>query len=109
MHNTIILLHGHTHLSTKTELPRFDQGDTIWGIDEDPKEVRRWPIEEEARALAELAKHHCAYDRGREITEIDEWALAYCECDEGGETIVGYDYDLAEDDQEYSFSAIRSR
>lgn len=109
MHNTIMLLHGHAHLSTKTELPRFDQGDTIWGIDESPKEIRRWPIEEKALALAELAKHHCSYNSGREITEIEEWALAYCECDEDGETIGGSDYDIAQDDPEHSFSAIRSR
>lgn len=95
MNNTIILKKGYARL-TESEYKKFEKGDTIWGIDREPEEIKRWNIEDEAEAKAELAKHKCTYDGGN-VWDIEEYALEYCECDEDGEFIQGSDFDLAEE------------
>lgn len=91
--NTIVLHNGRGEVTAK--------GDTIWGADSEPREVKRWHISEEAAAKAELAKHKCEYWAtsgvvGR-IVMGDEWALEYCECDEDGEWDQGSDFWLADE------------
>ena len=95
MYNTIILKVGETKL-TKAEFDKFSEGDTIFGTDSNPTELRRWKITEEDEAKAELAKHYCEYNKGIELYYITEYALEYCECDEDGEFVQGSDFDLAE-------------
>lgn len=97
MYNTIRLLQGEANL-TSAEYKKFSKGDCIWGIDRDPEENKRWPIEQEEEAKAELAKLHCEYKKGIELWYITEYALEYCEIDEDGNWIDGSDYDLAEEE-----------
>lgn len=47
--NTIRLLHGECR-ATNEELKKFKKGDTIWGNDTDPEELKRWTIEEKEEA-----------------------------------------------------------
>lgn len=89
--NTIILHMGEEVLA-KSEMKKFAKGDTIWGPDSNAKELKRWPIEKEAEAKAELAKFRCEYEDGY----ITEYALEWCECDEDGEFIQGSNFELAE-------------
>lgn len=98
MNNTIILLKGEAGLTNATEMKRFEKGGTIWGNDSNPEEIKRWSIDQEAEARAELAKHHCSYQSNGHMTWVEEYALEYCECDEDGEFIQGSDFDLAEDE-----------
>lgn len=95
MYNTIILKVGEAKL-TKTEFDKFSEGDTIFGADSNPTELRRWKATEENEARAELAKHYCEYNKGIELYYITEYALEYCEYDEDGEFVQGSDFDLAE-------------
>lgn len=97
MNNTIILLKGEAGLTNATEMKHFEKGDTIWGIDSTPEELRRWNIDQKEEAKEELAKYHCAYRSNGHMTWIDEYALEYCECDEDGEFMQGSDYELAEE------------
>lgn len=94
MFNTIILRAGQDTL-TKGEYERFQEGDTIFGIDSDPEELKRWVIEDEEDAKKELAKYRCEYIKHAECWDVIEYALEYCECDEDGEFIQGSDYELA--------------
>lgn len=96
MNNTIILLKGDA-LLTKSEYNKFSKGDTIWGTDRGPEEIRRWAIEQEQDAKEELAKYACTYRENSETWSIEEYALEYCECDEEGEFVQGSDFDLAEE------------
>ncbi len=96
MYNTIILLKGES-LLTKSEYKNFSKGDTLWGIDREPEEIKRWTIEQDQEAKKELAKHACTYHENAETWSIEEYALEYCECDEEGEFVQGSDYDLAEE------------
>lgn len=91
-YNTIILIEGFEVLTDK-EYKNFEKGNTIWGIDNNAKEVKRWSIEQEDEAKAELAKLTCEYANGH----ITEYALEYCECDEDGDFICGSDFELAEE------------
>lgn len=100
MNNTIILLKGEAGLTNATEMKRFGKGHTIWGIDNNPEELKRWNIEQEAEAKEELAKYRCSYHSNGHMTWIKEYALEYCECDEEGEFIQGSDYDLADEESE---------
>lgn len=59
-YNTIILLHGSAVLTTK-EFRKTLLGDRVFGVDSDPEEIARWPIAEEAAALAELKNTHAKY------------------------------------------------
>lgn len=91
--NTIILRHGFGEIA--------DKGDTIFGVDSNAQEIMRWPIEQRAAALEELARHKCIYREfpglgGRSIIQAEEWALEYCECDGDGERIDGSDFDLSD-------------
>jgi uncharacterized protein (DUF1778 family) len=94
MKNTIILRKGFARL-TEHEFKKFVKGDTILGIDRNPEEVKRWPIDQEADAKAELEKHQCKYDG--DGWNIEEWALEYCVCDEDGDFVSGSDYEFAEE------------
>lgn len=97
MNNTIRLLKGEAEL-TKREFEAFTKGDTIWGADREPEELKRWSIEQEQEAKEELKKYCCTYNRYNEnLTDIEEYALEYFEADEDGEFISGSDYDLAEE------------
>ena len=96
MNNTIILLKGYA-LLTRTEYKKFNKGDTIFGNDSNPEEIKRWSIEQEQEAKEELAKHTCTYRENAETWSIEEYALEYCECDEEGEFLQGSDYGLAEE------------
>lgn len=93
--NTIIMLKGESVL-TYREMREFQKGDTIWGVDRVPQEVRRWEIGEEKAARAALAEKRCSYLDGC----IEEYALQYCDVDENGEFVAGADYDLAEEEEE---------
>ena len=103
MFNTIILHHGETECSERNWLMRVQPGDSIWGVDSDAKEIKRWPIDKKDEALAELAKYRCKYTPVRgfscRLIELDEYALEYCECDDDGEFITGSDFVLAEEEK----------
>lgn len=94
MNNTIILLKGEA-LLTRDEYKKFSKGDTIWGIDRTPEEIRRWNIEQKQEAKEELEKYACTYHENAETWSVEEYALDYCECDEEGEFVQGSDFDLA--------------
>ncbi len=94
--NTIILKKGETRLSDK-KYKDFEKGDTIWGLNADPEELKRWNIKDKEQAEAELAKYRCSYRRSTELWFVEEYALEYCECDEDGGFIQGSDYGLAEE------------
>lgn len=96
MNNTIILLKGET-LLTRREYKKFNKGDTIWGIDSEPEEIKRWSIEQKHQAKEELAKYTCLYHENAETWSVEEYALEYCEFDEDGEFLQGSDFDLAEE------------
>lgn len=96
MYNTIMLLKGEACLARR-EYKEFEKGDTIWGIDRTPEEIKRWSIEQEREAKEELAKYTCTYHEDAETWGVEEYALEYCECDEDGEFVQGSDYDLAEE------------
>ena len=99
MNNTIILLKG-TETLTKMEYRRFEKGDTIWGLDQEPEELKRWNIDQKEEAEKALADLRCEYIQRAEIVDITEYALQYCECNEDGDFIQGSDYDLAPEEGE---------
>ena len=94
MFNMIILLKSEEKL-TRTEYKKFSKGDTIYGCDTNPIELKRWSIDDKQDAQDELAKYKCTYDDGAEICFITEYALEYCECDVNGEFVSGSDFVLA--------------
>jgi len=95
MLNMIRLLYGECR-ATNEELKKFQKGDTIWGNDTSPEELKRWKIEEAEEAKEELSKFCCKSVRYNEyLTDIKEYALEYFEADENGEFIEGSDFDLA--------------
>lgn len=96
MFNTIILLHGESKLN-HFEKRKFQKGDTIFGDCSNPEELKRWNVEQEEEARAELAKYRCSYSQGIALYYVDEYALEYCECDEEGEFVEGSNYDFAEE------------
>lgn len=94
--NTIILLKGYAKLSN-TEFKKFNEGDTIYGENSEPIELKRWNISDKQQAIEELKKYNCKYERYNDyIYEVEEYALEYSERGEDGELIDGCDYDLAE-------------
>jgi len=98
-HNTIILLHNAWKL-TRPEYMKFTAGDSIYGNDSNPEELKRWPITEKAEALEELKKYRCTYRKSGQLYHVEEYALEYCETDDEGEFVVGSDFDMAEEDQD---------
>lgn len=82
---------------TRSEYKKFSKGDTIWGNNQSPKEIKRWNIEQEEEARKELKNHACIYHENVETWSVEEYALEYCECDENGEFVQGSDYDFAEE------------
>lgn len=77
--NTIRLLHGECR-ATSEELKKFKKGDTIWGSDTNPEELKRWRIEQKQEAKKELAALRCRYARYNEhFTDVEEYALEYFE------------------------------
>lgn len=103
MYNTIILKKGYARL-TESEYKNFQKGDTIYGVDSEPEELKRWGIEDEEQAKEELAKYRCTYIESNGW-DIEEYALEYCECDSEGEFISGSDYELAEK-EDFDFDTI---
>lgn len=97
MFNTIKLKRGCAKLTEK-EFKTFSKGDTIFGENSDPEEIKRWSIEQEEEARKELAKHKCSYVQSGGLWQIEEYALEYCECDEDGCFVEGSDYYLAEEE-----------
>ena len=102
MFNTIILKKGSTIL-TNAEYKGFQAGDTIWGNDYNPVEIRRWGMDDAEAAKAELAKYRCKYDDDGQLHRIEEYAIEYCECDEDGDFVEGSDFDLAETEAKYYY------
>ena len=49
MNNTIILWKNEQRL-TSEEWEKFSKGDTIWGNDETPEEMKRWDITDKEEA-----------------------------------------------------------
>lgn len=108
--NTIILLHNRASL-TRQEWKKFEEGDLIFGADTNPTELKRWNIEQEDEANAELAKYECSYitNSNPSLVFVEEYALEYCLTDEDGEFIEGSDlvfankeeYCLTNEDGEY--------
>lgn len=94
MFNTIILKKGEETLA-KSEYKNFEKGDTIYGENSEPEELKRWSIEEKEEAKKELAKYRCEYVKHAECWSVKEYALEYCECDEDGDFVEGADYDFA--------------
>ena len=99
MFNTIILLTDEA-LLTSNEYKKFTKGDLILGIDNNPKEIGRWVMEDKEEALKELSKHKCRYRKSFSNYRVIEYALMYCETDEEGEVVDGADYDLAKEEVE---------
>lgn len=95
MFNTIILIRGFAQL-TNNEFKKFSKGDTLWGINSDPVEFKRWDISKKEEAQAELAKYRCTYEEST-VWKIEEYALEYFQADENGEFVQGSDYDLAQE------------
>lgn len=102
MMDIIILKSGYERL-TSSEYEKFAQGDSIWGNDRWPDELKRWKSEEEQEANAELAKYRCSYEHSGCLWLISEYGLEYCECDEDSEIVWSTSYGLAEDDEDYPF------
>ena len=96
MNNTIILKKGEAMLS-KNEWKSFKQGDTIWGYNSYPEEIKRWDITDEDEAGETLNEYKCSYSKGN-LWHVEEYALEYCKCDEEGEFIEGSDYNLAKEE-----------
>ena len=94
MNNTIILKKGYAKLTEK-EYNEFKKGDTIWGANCEPEELKRWNIEQKEEAIKELEKYSSEYCGGN-VWDITEYALEFCECDSEGEFVQGSDYELAE-------------
>lgn len=96
MFNTIILLKGIETL-TKKQFKTFEKGNTIFGLDSEPEELKRWSISNKDEAEKALSELKCVYRLLPESVDITEYALEYCECDENGEFVQGSDFDLATD------------
>lgn len=96
--NTIKLLRGEDRVENK-KYKDFVKGDTIWGADSEPEELKRWSIEDKEQAKEELAKYRCFYDSNGwgTLVIVEEFALEYCECDEEGEFVEGSNFELAEE------------
>lgn len=95
MLNMVRLLKGEFR-ATNEEMKKFQKGDTIWGNDTNPEELKRWSIEKKEEAKKELAALRCRYARYNEhLTDVEEYALEYFKADESGEFVDGSDFDLA--------------
>lgn len=93
--NAIRLLKGERRL-TNEELKKFKKGDTIWGNDENPEELKRWSIEQKEEAKKEFDALRCRYARYNEhLTDVEEYALEFFKADESGEFVEGSDFELA--------------
>lgn len=106
--NTIILWYGFGDLVKKERSAEpIEKGDSIWGCNSCPMELKRWNINEKEEAKKELAKNLCHYSGYYDYDyyhhhypngfSAREYALGYCACDENGKIVDGADYDLAED------------
>lgn len=94
MYNTIRLLHNRVNMTTN-EYKEFEHGDTIFGVG-NPEVLAKWVIDDIDDAKEELERHYCSAIGGDKYTEVEEYALEYCDMDENGEFECGSDYDLAE-------------
>lgn len=95
MLNMVRLLKGECR-ATNEEMNKFQKGDTIWGNDENPEELKRWSMEQKEEAKKELSALRCRYARYNEhLTDIEEYALEFFQADESGEFVEGSDFELA--------------
>ncbi len=106
--NTIILWYGMYDLVKEEDsYEEVQKGDSIWGCDALPIEIKRWKITEMEEAKKELAENMCHY---RGYYDYDhyrhhypdgyharEYALVYCVCDAYGEIQDIAYFELAED------------
>lgn len=100
MLNMVRLLKGECK-ATNEEMKKFKKGDTIFGNDTDPEELKRWSMEQKEEAKKELSALRCRYARYNEHltdVEVEEYALEYFEADESGEFVEGSDFELAKMD-----------
>lgn len=94
--NTIRLLKNSAVLNS-SEIKKFNRGQLIFGENENPEEIQRWDVKDKDRALEELKKYECKYERDANgLYYISEYALETFQADPDGEFLVGADYDLAE-------------
>lgn len=96
MYNAIRLIKGERFLA-KREWEKFEKGDTVFGIDIDPVELKKWTIDQKEEAQEELSKYRCEYWKTGDTYNVREYALEYFEEDEDGEFECGSDYNLAEE------------
>lgn len=96
MNNTIRLLKGYECL-TKKDYKNFEKGDTICGLNREPEELKRCPVDQKEEALKELAMYRCKYRKLAELVEITEFALEFFEADEDGDFVSGSDFELAKE------------
>lgn len=93
---TIIrLLHGETNFPMR-HLNDYEEGDSIFGVDSCPRELKRW-INDEAAAREELKKYHCK-KHINEFVFINEYALEITRVDEDEDfdDAMSADYVLAD-------------
>ncbi len=97
-YNTIRLLKGYTEVKDLNYNLTYTEGQTIYGPDTDPEEIRRWDIKEKEQAKEELSKRRCfhKFHSLSNTWSITEYALEYSYYDEEGKFITGCDYDFAE-------------
>ena len=109
-YETFILWHGEEVL-TKQEWKNFQQGDTMFGNNSAPEELKRWPAEKKQDAYSELNKHKCTYKkhgrRDNKLYSIEEYALEDAFCDEDGDFLFSVSYDLADTDPEDSYRSLQ--
>lgn len=79
----IILRHADARAPKFSGLP-IDLEGFAFNHDEDAIEIRRWPIEEEAEAVAALSELTCTIDTTRCDAEVSEYWLERCTIDEDG-------------------------
>lgn len=91
--NTIKLLKGYMMFQNRKNV---HTGCTIFEVGCNPGEIKRWTIDQIEEAKEELKKYNCEYAERREIIEVTEYALEYCQCDEDGDFVMGSDYDFAD-------------
>ena len=95
MYNYIRLLHGFAYVDKRSALKH---GDLIGGIDQGPKEIKRWPIDKLEEAKLELSLLKCTYTEHFDIERWEEYALEYIQVGDDGDIVAYGDYIYAEED-----------
>ena len=95
MYNYIRLLRGFAYVDKRSTLKH---GDLIGGIDQDPTEINRWPIDRLEDAKLELSLLRCTYAKHFDVEVWEEYALEYIQVDDDGDIVAYGDYIYAEED-----------